>query len=644
MTKTYIKELNIKSFGKFKDKRVTFSPDFNLLYGLNESGKTTIMNFIEGMFYGFDEGNLRINYNNKREIYRPKDSYVYAGELKIVKDNQTYLLYRDFESGGYRILNLSQNKKLEFKKSDLNMPGKFFLGVDYDIYKALISNKQSQNMSSDNKKKILEKLASNDIDYNFSIKKSIENLENKLKAIGTTRSYTKPYYLTKERVKNLKAKIQEIDRIKKDYFYSFDKLNEKKKLLSEKENQYEKDKEINRIYNLKRSDENFKSYRKWSDKLFEIDEELTKYEDLKNVNIDDYKVNKENIKDNKVVYTIAIIALIIIALISKKYFVFAFTLPFLAKLFLSNGHNAGNGQSGYSSLRTRYLKREHLIKEREKVSEVLEILKKQDLNLLETDEDFSIDFSSYNNISELKNISNLENEIKRLRSDIHLAEKQLLTVDNILKDEAGLRDDLKYQTNELNNLKREIEAIKIAKRIILEIADENQADIYKLNNKIKTILDDTSKSLLNIKLDKNLDLGIKDKSNFEFRTDQLSIGFFDQVNFAMKLSLVEESDLDGFLLFDDAFINYDIERLIRFLYLLLDESYNRQIIYFTCHKREEEFFETENIDVNKIQLEDIWYMLLLTFTWTIQKRSQWRSLVKPGKITRRKSSQIGKTK
>ncbi len=224
---------------------------------------------------------------------------------------------------------------------------------------------------------------------------------------------------------------------------------------------------------------------------------------------------------------------------------------------------------------------------------------------METDEDFSIDFSSYNNISELKNISNLENEIKRLRSDIHLAEKQLLTVDNILKDEAGLRDDLKYQTNELNNLKREIEAIKIAKRIILEIADENQADIYKLNNKIKTILDDTSKSLLNIKLDKNLDLGIKDKSNFEFSTDQLSSGFFDQVNFAMKLSLVEESDLDGFLLFDDAFINYDIERLIRFLYLLLDESYNRQIIYFTCHKREEEFFETENIDVNKIQLEDI---------------------------------------
>ena len=196
MTRTYIKELNIKSFGKFKDRKIILSPAFNLLYGLNESGKTTIMNFIEGMFYGFDEGNLRINYNSKREIYRPKDSYVYAGELKIVKDNETYLLYRDFESGSYRILNLSQNKELEFKKSDLNMPGKFFLGVDYDIYKSLISNKQSQKMSLDNKKKILEKLASNDIDYNFSIKKSIDILENRLKSIVTTWSYTKPYYLT----------------------------------------------------------------------------------------------------------------------------------------------------------------------------------------------------------------------------------------------------------------------------------------------------------------------------------------------------------------------------------------------------------------------------------------------------------------
>lgn len=604
MSKTYIRELNIKAFGKFKDEKIFLSSDFNLLYGLNESGKTTIKNFIEGMFYGFDEGKLRISFNKKREIYRPKDSYIYAGEIAIIKDDEEYLLYRDFDSGDYRILNLNQNRELETKKSDLNFPGKFFLGVDYDVYKSLISTKQIQKVSQDSKKKILEKLGSSDIDYNFSIKKSIENLDESLKAIGTSRSYTKPYYLTSEKVNDLKIKIEEIEKLKKDYFYSFESLNNKKQILSEKEKSYQEKKEINRIYNLKRSDENFKSYKKWSDKLYEIEKELASYQDLENVDLENLAKDSEKPNDYKLIYTIAILAIILLGIFSKKYFIFAFTIPFFILIGLSIFQNAGNAQAEYSNLRTRSFKRENLLEEREKISEVLEILKNQDINLFDSDEEYSIDFSSYNNLDELEKISMLENDIEKLRAEVHLEEKNLITVDNILKDEAGLRDDLKYQSKKLDELEREIEAINIAKKTILEISDENKADIHKLNRKLKTILNDTSKSLFDINFDKDLKLKIEDKSKFGFSEDQLSTGFFDQVNLAMKLSLLEESSLESFLIFDDVFINYDIERLIRFLYLLLDESINRQIIYFTCHKREEEFFDTENIDVNIIQLED----------------------------------------
>lgn len=609
MTKTYIKELNIKSFGKFKDKIIGLNPDFNLLYGLNESGKTTIKNFIEGMFYGFDEGKVRISFNKKRELYRPKDSYIYTGEITLVKDGETYLLYRDFDSGDYRILNLSQNCELETKKSDLNFPGKFFLGVDYDIYKSIISTKQIQKISPDSKKNILEKLGSNDIDYNFSVKKSIENLDDMLKAIGTNRSYTKPFYLTKEKIKELRKKIEEIESLKSDYFNDFEKLNNKKKVLIEKEEAYEKKKEINRIYNLKRSDENFKSYKKWSDKLFEINQELQKYQDLEGINIDNFKDEKDLKKDYVIYYIIAIISLILIGIITKKYFIFAFILPFFALIILSIYQNGENVQSEYSNLRARSLKRENLLNEKQKISEVLEILQKQDISLSDNSENDSVDFSNYNNISELKEILSLENEVKNLGNEIFLEEKNLLTVDNILKDEADLRDDISYQIKKLNELERKRQAIKIAKETIVEIADENKADINKLNKKLRTILNDTSKSLFRINIDKDLKVDVKDKDNFSFIEDQLSTGFFDQVNFAMKLSLIDESSLKSFLIFDDAFINYDIERLIRFLYLLLDESISRQIIYFTCHRREKEFFETEHIDINTIYLEDRWYML-----------------------------------
>ncbi len=48
-----LKELNLISFGKFERKRFDLEDGLNIIYGENESGKTTIHNFIDGMFYGF---------------------------------------------------------------------------------------------------------------------------------------------------------------------------------------------------------------------------------------------------------------------------------------------------------------------------------------------------------------------------------------------------------------------------------------------------------------------------------------------------------------------------------------------------------------------------------------------------------------
>ena len=611
MTRIFIEELNIKSFGKFQNKIIKLAPTFNLIYGLNETGKTTIKNFIEGMFYGFDEGKVRISFSNKRELYRPKSSYIYAGEMKIRKDDESYLLYRNFDNGDFRITNLSCNKELDIKKSDLNAPGKFFLGIDYDIYKSYISSEQIQEISSDSKKKILEKLSSSDVDYNFSVKNALEILDNRLRELGTDRAYTKPYYKTKEKIENLDVEIAEIDRLKINFYKSFKNLEEEKNTLSKNEIEYKTKKETNQIYQQKRSDENFKSYRQWSDKLFELDKELEAYADLEGLDKENLTLeeSKDIKKDYRLIYTFAILGLALLVIFSKNPYILLLSLPFIYLILRPLNEDGGNNQAEYNSLRRRFEKYENLLSEREKILDVLDILKKQDLSLIGDDKAKNLDFTDYDNIKELKEISKLESEIRDRRLKIHSQEKELLSVDNILQKEAGLRDDLKYQRDILEKIEKEIEAIKLAKKIILEIAGENRADIDKLNRKIKTILNEASKSQFVVSFDKDLQSQIRDKSSFVYNEDQLSKGFFDQVNLAMKLSLVEEVVKDCFLIFDDAFINFDIERLIRFLYLILDESSERQIIYFTCHKREEDFFEAENIDVNRIQLEDRWYML-----------------------------------
>ena len=67
MTRVYIKELNIISFGKFENKNIKFDKGFNLVFGKNESGKSTLANFVEGLLYGFDEGKSKRNFSYKKE-------------------------------------------------------------------------------------------------------------------------------------------------------------------------------------------------------------------------------------------------------------------------------------------------------------------------------------------------------------------------------------------------------------------------------------------------------------------------------------------------------------------------------------------------------------------------------------------------
>ena len=47
-----IMELNIKHFGKFLEHKVNFQPGVNIIYGGNETGKSTIHAFIRAMFFG----------------------------------------------------------------------------------------------------------------------------------------------------------------------------------------------------------------------------------------------------------------------------------------------------------------------------------------------------------------------------------------------------------------------------------------------------------------------------------------------------------------------------------------------------------------------------------------------------------------
>ena len=47
-----IKQLNLDHFGKFHGREIDLNPGVNIIYGANESGKSTVHAFIQSMLFG----------------------------------------------------------------------------------------------------------------------------------------------------------------------------------------------------------------------------------------------------------------------------------------------------------------------------------------------------------------------------------------------------------------------------------------------------------------------------------------------------------------------------------------------------------------------------------------------------------------
>ena len=92
-----IKCLELRSFGKFKNKTVALSDGFNLIYGDNGAGKTTIMDFIRLMFYGrCGSDRSRDISKSPRKKYMPWDGSPMSGAAEFEYAGHTYLLSRTF--------------------------------------------------------------------------------------------------------------------------------------------------------------------------------------------------------------------------------------------------------------------------------------------------------------------------------------------------------------------------------------------------------------------------------------------------------------------------------------------------------------------------------------------------------------------
>ena len=92
----YIKKLYLRHFGKYHKRELELQKGINLIYGPNEAGKTTIKDFIIGMFYGVERLRGIAARTDEYTRHEPFDSSGYAGSMELEQEGKAYLIDRSF--------------------------------------------------------------------------------------------------------------------------------------------------------------------------------------------------------------------------------------------------------------------------------------------------------------------------------------------------------------------------------------------------------------------------------------------------------------------------------------------------------------------------------------------------------------------
>ena len=95
-----ILSLDMKHFGKFQEHTMTFQPGMSIIYGGNESGKSTVHAFIRAMLFGIERRGSRGGRPDEYVLRQPWENPAwFAGAMRVEYGRKVYRIERNFYSG-----------------------------------------------------------------------------------------------------------------------------------------------------------------------------------------------------------------------------------------------------------------------------------------------------------------------------------------------------------------------------------------------------------------------------------------------------------------------------------------------------------------------------------------------------------------
>ena len=618
-----INNLKINGFGKIEDKEINLNNRINLIYGENEAGKTTLLKFISGMFYGVSKNKNKKEFSDF-EKYKPWQAEEFSGKIEYTLDNNnTYEVYRDFTKKNPKIYFNSEDISKNFT-IDKNRGNQFFYeqtGIDETSFITTTLIEQKSVVLDSSEQSILTQKIANILstgEENISYKKTIEKLNKKIiEEVGTERTVGRPLNLISEKINKINKEKNNLE----ETILNIDELEKKEKNIKNKIK--EKEIKINLLKEIKK----IKEKNNLEEEKIKINNNLKEEERVKINNLEK-KLNENKIKkENKNLINIIIFTLLFILNIILFIFkinkiiniiLFAITLIFgvftVLKIIKNN-----NKIKEKNKEQKRYLTEIEIIqnninkiqknidKKNEENIQKNKIEKNKIKNTYKNEIDENeINYLLEENINEINNIlENLNNEISSLKLQLHTNE---IDYNNIIKkseEKAKLEEQLEGSLEEKEEILKLANSINIAKTALENAYNKMKEEITpKFTKNLSNIVGKISSKKYNkIRFIDGQGLIVELNNGEYINANKLSIGTIDQLYLSLRLSAMQEITQEKMpVILDEVFAYYDNERLENILKYLNENYKENQIIIFTCSNREKEILDKNEIKYNYINL------------------------------------------
>ncbi len=213
-----IDKLKVNGFGKLQNQEIEFKDGFNVIYGKNETGKSSLLRFISGSLYGISknkEGRDLPDYDK----YTPWNGADYSGKITYtLDDNTTYDVMRDFKKRKAIVYNKDGEDISSNYSVDKTKGSNFFqeqTGIDEATFMATsITEQDAVKLSQVAQNSITQKISNliSTGDDSISYKKTMADLKTKQNdRVGTDRTSQKPLNIVNTKIEALEKRQSELE-------------------------------------------------------------------------------------------------------------------------------------------------------------------------------------------------------------------------------------------------------------------------------------------------------------------------------------------------------------------------------------------------------------------------------------------------